>query len=830
MVQKSKKIILISAELINSAVGIFYKDLGFELHTEFIPESSYEFIINDHFPELKEFPRIQIAPEISNECRSQVRGVVDELAYTHPLTKKLLQTFFNDAQELDIVGRYSKALKKVYLYKIHEYLNVGYFIDSVIIHAYKAQFDIDRIRSFLNILMKFSFRRLEKSQKHHPLDLSYSHDGKAFAIQVTLTVSDFQGKGEIEELRKECQIHCNFFDVTYFGKKNQVSISSVMFKDQKISSSKIYFYNEIIGKTLKGDKKTDYFSALKVRGDTKYNAEKFEGLRNKKLMIARKFTSYIINIRKTEENAKDLESLEVSDVINYLSNYDKKDKLALVDEEVQNFILRLLKDGHLNKSITNYIGKVSKASLDSQIEEIQKNLVEKTIDDIEEIFNLKVGEFGESVQNNKKWQDILKVKSIEESIDDSVSEEEYWEIKKLEINKKIEEEVIKNNSQGRNVVESDILRVMAKTLGAEEEEVEFIVKSIIEEALTSELVKGQLLEEAPALKLLSERVSDAAKEKLEHQNLKMKRVMQQMKNEIMRIQNEKFIPTIDVESQSVLNHAEGEINQLKAGMNKNIEALKGKEKLIEKQKNDFESSIRSRDKKINSLEKRIEEMKGEYVRSKDFANAEKLKILEIENKTLLSRIELVNKQVNTFNENAANKDGEDNERKSKEIETLKMNINMAEITVDQMKQEKADLESLLAKEGIFISAGRITKSEVANEMEAKLKTLGDEKKILEEKYRSLSLEFKKVEQKLKFTTSQLEASGKRKDVNGTQSQKTADAYAKQLEQAYVRLNESTEELAEKKKELLKKKQDLNILTTKVAELERKLAIAEKKAA
>ncbi len=841
MATKSKKCILISAELINSAIGAFYKELDFELHTDYNPDVFYEFIINDYLPELNQFPRIQIASEMKEECLAQVRGVIDEVVYSNVTGKKLLQSYFNDGQELDIVDRYSREFKNVYTYKIHEYLNIGYFIDSVVIDAYKAQFDIDKLRAYLNILMKFAFRRLEQNQNHYPIDLSYSHDGSAFAVQISFSVESFKGKREIEELRKDCHPFCNFFDVTYFGKKNRVSISSVSYKDAVMSSTQIYFYSEILSKLLKGDKKSEHYSALAAREEAKYIATKGEDLQNKKLMLARKFVDYINTYRKTEENPKELASLEVTDVIEYLSKYPKKDKLAGVDEEVQNFILKLLKESHLNQGITEYVEKVAKSNLDNQVESIQKVLGEKSLEDIEEIFSVKSG--GTEDEGSTKVKGWLEDPNDDKTIvkgGEALSKEEKWELKKQEINKKIEEEVIKINSEGRNVVESDIMRVMAKALGAQEEDVKFVVKGVVEEAVTSELVKGQALEEAPALKLLSEKEPDQVREKLETQILKMKKLIDQMKKEIVRMQNEKGDGKVDGGPQLISKQAEGEINQLKIGLGKTLDALKGKEKMMEKQRLDFESHLKSRDGKIALLEKRYEEMRGEFARSKDFANAEKLKQLEVDNKSLQARLELANKKVNIINENVGSKGEEELEKRDKEIEVLKNNMQLAQTVIEKFKQDKIELEARLAKDGSqakkldegFSSVAKNSKAEIPNQSEKDnaLKALNDEKRALEEKYKQLSLEFKKIDQKLKFTTSQLESSGKKKDGGAGQLQKTVDAYSKQLEQTNARLSDATAELTEKKKELLKQKQDLNALNVKVAELEKKLAISEKKAA
>ena len=236
--------------------------------------------------------------------------------------------------------------------------------------------------------------------------------------------------------------------------------------------------------------------------------------------------------------------------------------------------------------------------------------------------------------------------------------------------------------------------------------------------------------------------------------------------------------------------------------------------------------------KIAALEDRIVEIKSEFARSREFASEEKLQILQAENKSLKGRLELANKKVNIINENIENRESETTEKHEREIESLRSNMQMAQSVIERFKQDKLEMEARfqeereanrkLKEENSAAGSNSAMKSELA-EREAQIAILQSERKSSEDKYKLLSIELKKTEQKLKYVTSQLESSNKK----GGAGQKSADAYAKQLELANSRLGEANNEVAEKRKEIVKLKQENTLMSSKIAELEKKLGVTKK---
>ena len=161
---------------------------------------------------------------------------------------------------------------------------------------------------------------------------------------------------------------------------------------------------------------------------------------------------------------------------------------------------------------------------------------------------------------------------------------------------------------------------------------------------------------------------------------------------------------------------------------------------------------------------------------------------------------------------------------------------MAQTVIERFKQDKIEMESRFNDEKENSrklkeeKGGSGASKEDLAERDTIIHSLNNEKKAVEEKLRAQTIELKRTEQKLKFSISQLESSSKRKAPVTPAGQKSPEALTKLLEQSNARLAETTAEMTERRKEAIKLKQENTMMTNKITELERKLAVADKKAA
>ncbi|MDD4973185.1 MAG: hypothetical protein PHY93_02490 [Bacteriovorax sp.] len=826
----TKKRILISTEQQNAQVGSFFRELGLELCTEFDKEhlADYLFIVDDYLEELKILPRIQTRKTIASACLSEVRGFFDENLINEEGARSLLNSYFSDAQNFDLVDRFSKDFQNVFTLKIHDYLNVGYFIDTIVLEAYKNKFDYEQVRNYLNFALPYSLKLIEQEEGPLPLDVSFSYSEKGFAIQISMSAGSFEmSKNFNSKSEKVAKFSssANYFDASYFKKRERLLLSSLWFKEKKLQPFKSFFLTEISERHNTSDSKSALINRLdEVPDSVQYEANLNRIDQSEKLHLARKFSLFIKNFRTSEESPPKLSSLTIEDIDTYLSHYPRQDALLAIDLEIKNFIIKLLNDDSLYDGVTDYIQKIANSNLDSHVDEIQRILSQKSLEDIIEIIRLKAGPKDES-------NDVTKVSGLTET-----QNEEEWKVKRSDLVDQIKEQVVTIKSSGRNVVEEDIVKIVSEQLSADPEEVRTIVKGLVEEAISGELIKKEKLEEAFALRFLSQQPGqDAAREKLEGQIVRMKKIMEQMRSEIVKLRAE--VNVAQKEKDSTLTGAQAEeISDLKHALTKTLEMMKAKETIALKQKIDFEQILIAKENKNKTLEEHLEGLKDEFSRSREFANEEKLEMLLVENKSLAARLELANRKVVIINENMGKHDSDSLVKKDKELTALKTNFHLAQALIEKFKQERTDLENKIAeekekyiklKDEKAIAAGP---SKEQLEKDLLLINLQVEKKSLEDKQRIQGIELKKLEQKLKFSIAQLEESQKRKTQPTVAISKSNEVYVKQLENASARITEANNDITEKKKEAIKLKLENALLASKVSELEKKLSNIDKKAA
>ena len=248
---KKKKIILISPEQQEAQVGSFFRELGIELSSNYdkVYHSNYLFIVDDYLADLKILPRIQTKNTISSECFPNVRAMIPSEYLDNSEVKTLLKYYFSDEEAFDLLSFFSRNFKNCYSFKIHDYLNVGYFIDSIIVKAYQHNFDFEQIRNYLNYTLPFALRQVEKGKNLTPVEVSFSCSEEGFAIQIDFSAPEFSMNEDFKNSDNGLNdffSKSNYFDVNYYAKKKKLQISSLWFKNEKLKDFKSYFLTEIV--------------------------------------------------------------------------------------------------------------------------------------------------------------------------------------------------------------------------------------------------------------------------------------------------------------------------------------------------------------------------------------------------------------------------------------------------------------------------------------------------------------------------------------------------------------------------------------------------------
>lgn len=338
--------------------------------------------------------------------------------------------------------------------------------------------------------------------------------------------------------------------------------------------------------------------------------------------------------------------------------------------------------------------------------------------------------------------------------------------------------------------------------------------------------------------------------KLNEQYSKLKKLVEQMKAEYLKLKIAKNINNFDAEKESSISLIQSTNNNSKLiELAQELDKVKSIERNLLKDKSDLENTILARDVKINLLEQKIENFKKEFFKSKEYNAQEKVLALESEIKVLNAKNEILSKSLQNISNSTSHRESDLITKKDKELDTLKTQLHMLQSLIAKIKKEKLEEEEKMRGEIVELKnslnknkvnhieniVNNITHSNNKNTSEEnhhdeKYAMLFSEKKILDDKFKDQGLEIKKLEHKIKILSSQLEEATKKKGRTEKGASNSNEAYIKQLELANKKVLDSTLELTEKKKEILKLKQDNGQLITKLTELERKLANLEKKAA
>jgi hypothetical protein len=839
----AKKKILIPWEMFNSPLGIFFQEAGFELETDYTEENKEEiaFIINDYLPEAINLPRIKVDPSrnYSPFIEKNIKGTFDSNFINDLDVQKIIKLFIANETEFDLVDAYSKDSKKVRYFKIQDYLNVGFFIDQLVIDSYKDHFDYDGIRAYLNDLLEFSFREVETPEENTLLEISSASSEDTFVLKISFIKEDFKLKST-DLLTKKLMAQTNCIDFNYFTKRKKVTISSIWFKNPEIKNFRASFLSEIDSKNKSVDFNIQLDNGLVEQEEIIYQPRNrsLEEAQGKKLSQARNLALFIKNIRKEEESPKDLRRLVPSDIDNYLIDYPRPEVILELDEEIRGFVLKLLKVENFFDGITNFVKKAASGDLEPKIHKIQKVFSSKSIEDLNEIIQIRGTNEKILDKENfvKGWVEETNDEVIISGKVDTITANEKWELRKSELSAKIQDEIIKIKSSGSPIRQEDLIRIVSKEVNITNPQVALIVQDIVEEVIGSELIQKNKLEDALGLKMIAERV-------ISPEDLALKETIVELQAEIKKLKETSSNSTEVVSENSSNANANANVNvnanelmNLKKALSKTLEIIKAKDKLFQKQKNEYEQMFDNKDKKIINLELRMAILKEDISKSAEFHGQEQLEMLQVENKNLNARLDLANQKVSIMNDNLEDQESSAIIRKDKELGVLKSNLLVAQVLIEKLKSERLDLHEKISIEKDKFNKLKDEKVILTHasrdpiDNDPSVIALLAEKRILEEKLKAQSLDLKKIEQKLKFATAQLDESNKRKTVPNGAIGKGNETYIKQLESANLRITDASAEIAEKKKEVIKLKMENTLLTTKVYDLEKKLTILEKKAA
>ena len=353
------KKILMSKEFFETPMGQFFHECGVECIFDL---SSYQIedidhVVNDYFPELINLSRLSID---DFKLISGLESNIEALIYTKFLNNSyycdVLKFCLDRNNDLDILSFATSESSNVFEIKIQDYLNIGYFIDSVAISAYQQGINPNRIRNYLNELFDFNYSLISKDKVELTFNLSFSFNENVFIIQLSFREPGFQNLKINSNQIDKCYSLTNVFTQTYSMKRSNVTFSALWFKNEELKESHVLF-------------KENY------------------GLGNKNLKEGRSVT---LNLEHNQFNqfdpARDIESsLEpVSSVKSLMENIAKNENIL---SNIDNYY-RTVKSTNLDPYTDNVIELISKPDFKEKNEWVKNQ--DSLIKDVgEEVLRIK---------------------------------------------------------------------------------------------------------------------------------------------------------------------------------------------------------------------------------------------------------------------------------------------------------------------------------------------------------------------------------------------------------------------------------------------------------
>lgn len=428
----------------------------------------------------------------------------------------------------------------------------------------------------------------------------------------------------------------------------------------------------------------------------------------------------------------------------------------------------------------------------------------------------------------------------------STSVEEAWKIKREQIIENLKEKFIVRGEQSLKA-EEEIQNVLQGVFHSNDKEVSRFAKELVSapQDFSSEPPKPKY--DFDAKRAEQNQIAKDA------QILRMKKLIDRMKMEIQARNMADSIPTHTKNDDT----AEGLGAALVEAEAKRLaQDLKKQQSAHERVKGYLEKQLKAKEDVISSLENKLSEMK-EAQRPSLVQEQEKADVAELEqqNETLKNQLEVSKKRISQMSDTILNNSRNNKEKENKELSIQKEALNKAQEAIKkfqseleaarrELKEKEAENKALMkhfndvkAEEEVTgPSAERLELEEATKQVEQ----LKAESKTLNESVKTQHLEIKKLEQKNRFLTAQLESAQKKGPVvaNHSQGKPVNDAQAakkaKQLEKIVEAMKDNEQklqqELISKKDDLHKMKAESISLKNKVADLERKLQKYEKEAA
>lgn len=352
--------------------------------------------------------------EVNHFLRNQGDVIFNPQFAQSDVGKVLLDRFFSRETVVQMETAYDGILRNSYSTKFSNPLTVGYYTDIIAKYAHTEKADIVGLRTFLSAVSSFFTYLTKDKVSWFPLDVDYGMTNDAMVVQITSPVAKVYKDYVIQSLTDEnptnpfvglmeiCTKQAHAIDLYYLEKANKLVITGVWLKDYEnlgpsffptLLINQLYTFEELrdlrknaITSKIKVDSEeveVDY-DAIPGKGAETFDEEPFEEKKN--LLSIKKLVDFIKDYRKTEDDAKPEQELQLRDIGRYLRKYPDQREINQLEQSDREAILKCFKNDSMREEMEETV-TVVKSSIDKEefLQTVLDNLTEMDEEDAKTI-------------------------------------------------------------------------------------------------------------------------------------------------------------------------------------------------------------------------------------------------------------------------------------------------------------------------------------------------------------------------------------------------------------------------------------------------------------
>ncbi len=908
-----KRYILNLAGRFNAELEKLFKKYGLTVHDNIddLKENKLSYIIirdhnksfssiNDLYKTVEQNIPIVSLSEVKNKndfIRYNGKAIINESLLNVESVQIIIRRFFTAPATLRSEFSYEGILESFKTLKITDLLGSGYYSDLISADSARRGFNIISIKNYVISLISYLGYLKQRGVLDVPFEIDYGESDNTFLVQAQVSVNKFsidyiqdsfgevEGSDPFKYLFRMCANLSHIFDIYHLKRSSKVVFTAAWFSKAYIDDTNFFSticFNSIVSieQTQKKWEEIKHRPEVLIDSSLKRLNEKIEDIGKDPALLnlldmssnwlmgfpilIKKLISFVHELRKKEAYPKDVSTLSVRDVKNYIADYPNERIIKKLTDSDYELILRVLWDSSILKMIEE-----NKNKFEQRLEGSGDQL-DAYAEKVNDVFDLMDAESANLLIEGSPVVDDqgkMVIHGVTENITDestlvkgSVDEidvdqrflmtdrgfeiqSDLWNSKKSELLSRIKTTVEKVKKGGGSIeqLESDLIEVVSDVFGINEVDAKTLVSGVLENS-KSLFANVEIFDDLKTV--VDTYQNDVDDLKIKQEFLKQKKQIELMSKVIdgLHVKNRSLSEINKTFNQFDLSSSES-VQAMANSLASATKTIETKNYAYDRLKKNIKDRLQEKEHLVDSLTKKLEESAIHRLTQGDAIDLEELDHLRQENSSFKGLLTTAENRLSQLSENM------DMLKKENLLSTSKEEMvhvrEKYELAIKQLNNQKAENRELSHKLDLFnnkfdklkekISGGNLNKDSDSTLKDAQLKIeqLEQESRSQNANFAQATLKIKELNQKNIFLQAQTHSTVENSNTPASgqsvenKPNKAHEFKIKQLETINQKfeqgLRKSTSDVAAAKKELNVLKQENAVFKNTMDILDKKLA-------